>query len=515
MMGVLFTLKSIVSKRDKTPCGAFRKYADSYLVYTSTCDGYDNKATYYEGGAIYLVGPGTVSSCNFTGNTAVLNGGAIQVRKGSVENCNFVNNAACYGGAIYLNDGCVENCNFVNNSATKRGGAIEGRSAVINTNCNFINNTANDYGGAGYFWDMDECSVENCNFINNKATGDNSGGGAVYFDRFGTATNCAFVNNTANNGSAICLKSGGSLDNNWWGSNNPDFVNLINEGIVPSSYVVLNVSADSQSIDQEFKVKLNYTFLRNGTSDVLSLPSRYISLSTTGGQLDDTSGYMINGKFSTEFSSDTGGDYEITAIVDNQDVKINVMVKSNFDPDVNITRFIVGFNDLTGDYLENPPYVVQVIGDDGNPVGEGETVRVVFDGFYYDLKTNATGHVVRTIGLAPGMYTVKTYYKGYNTIATVFVVNQILKVTSGTLKKTAKSYTLKATLKSSNGKALANKKVKLTFKGKTYKVFTNSKGVASKRITVSVIKTLKSGKTYILQARYVNDIAKGKIKVVK
>ena len=180
-----------------------------------------------------------------------------------------------------------------------------------------------------------------------------------------------------------------------------------------------------------------------------------------------------------------------------------------------VPRLIVVSGDLTADYLENPPYVVQAIGDDGNPVGEGEVVQVIFAGFGYNLTTNASGHVVRTIGLAPGMYAVKACYEGYNTTATVFIVKQVLKVTSGTLKKTAKSYTLKATLKSSNGKALAGKQVKLTFYGKTYTVKTNSKGVASYTIKTGVIKKLKAGKTYVIKARYVNDIVKGKIKVVK
>ena len=89
-----------------------------------------------------------------------------------------------------------------------------------------------------------------------------------------------------------------------------------------------------------------------------------------------------------------------------------------------------------------------------------------------------------------------------------------MKVTSGTLKKTAKSYTLKATLKSSDGKALAGKEVTLTFNGKKYTVTTDSKGVASYTIKSSVISKLKAGKTYTLYARYVNDVVKGKIKVV-
>ena len=179
-----------------------------------------------------------------------------------------------------------------------------------------------------------------------------------------------------------------------------------------------------------------------------------------------------------------------------------------------VPRLIVVSGDLTADYLENPPYIVQAIGDDGNPVGANVTVRIVFAGFYYDMQTNATGHVVRTIALAPGQYAVRGEYAGYKTEQTVFTVKQVLKVTSGTLKKTAKQYTLKATLKHTDGRVIAGATVKLTFNGKTYTAKTNSKGIASYTIKSSVISKLKAGKTYELKARYVNDIVKGKIKVV-
>ena len=233
--------------------------------------------------------------------------------------------------------------------------------------------------------------------------------------------------------------------------------------------------------------------------------------------------FTIDGK-TLKATTDADGIARVSAnltLANNTDTVYNVVV-TNPDTLENTTatttivaRLIVISGDLTGDYLENPPYVVQAIGDDGAPVGENETVRVVFAGFGYDLKTNATGHVVRTINLAPGMYAVKACYKGYNTTQTVFMVNQILKVTSDTLKRTAKSYTLKATLKSSNGRPIAAKDVILTFAGKTYNVTTNAKGIASTKLSSAIIKTLKAGKTYTLQARYVNDIAKGKIKIIK
>ena len=178
-----------------------------------------------------------------------------------------------------------------------------------------------------------------------------------------------------------------------------------------------------------------------------------------------------------------------------------------------VPRLIVLSGDLTGDYLCNPAYVVQAIGDDGNPVGAQEFVTIMFAGFHYDRVTNESGIVERTIGLAPGMYAVYAVYKGYKSPQTVFVVKQVLKVSSGTLKKTAKKYTLKATLKYSNGTAIKGKVVKFTFNGKTYSVKTNSKGVASYTIKSSVIKKLKAGKTYVVKARYVNDIVKGKIRV--
>ena len=740
--------------------------------------------TYDSGGSIKIKRDGSV----IDGNGAVIDMAGSTIRafevsasSATIKNLTIknVNLNMGSGGAIFFDrTATVENCNFINNSAPIHGGAIEFEYSGTVVNCNFTSNHAS-LGGAVYFLGGYRGRVTDCNFDSNSA----NKGGAIYSYGNPSITNSTFVNNNAENCSAIYFADdSGNADDNWWGSNDPNFSNLIN-GVSPSSYVVLNVTADAQSITQDSKTKLNYAFYRNGTGEVWVVPSRAISLSTTGGQLDDTSGYLVEGRFSTQFGSDEKGDYEITAQVDNQNVKIgvNVILKPNpvinvaskdvtypsdvivtvssnaggvysirisdkikyfyldanapsdvpisglgvneegytivvsfggndeYAPAVNdkvkvkvlrndtppapkatvlgvvasvsdkdvvisitltdvdgnkltkvvtvkvgnevanvnvtngegfltlsdlkigtytadvtfagddvyanssastqfdikeatviadnikrgvnsqydyyatlvdangkaiegreitftiagkeykattgvdgiakvsagltlvngtdtvynvvvtnpdtlenvtatttiVPRLIVVSGDLSADYLENPPYVVQAIGDDGNPVGENETVNVVFAGFGYDMLTNATGHVVRTIGLAPGMYAVKASYKGYNTTATVFTVNQILKVTSDTLKKTAKSYTLKATLKSSKGKAIAGKEVKLTFKGKTYIVTTNANGIASKKINSTIIKTLKAGKTYTLQARYVNDIVKGKIKVVK
>ena len=80
------------------------------------------------GGAVHFSSEGTVTNCNFTGNKAINDGGAIWMSSGSVENCNFTDNKATgsnsRGGAVhFLNTGTVSNCNFADNSAS-HGGAI-------------------------------------------------------------------------------------------------------------------------------------------------------------------------------------------------------------------------------------------------------------------------------------------------------------------------------------------------------------------------------------------------------
>ncbi|WP_298523728.1 Ig-like domain-containing protein [uncultured Methanobrevibacter sp.] len=242
----------------------------------------------------------------------------------------FKNGINREGGAIYMRGGNVTNCTFTGNNATgdstSAGGAIYCLFYTNVTNCNFTGNTAQYRGGAMYF--MRGGNVSDCTFTGNTA---NWWGGAIRLETAdntkGTVINCAFVNNSAQYGKVI--SSSGvleSVDNNWWGSNDPDWNELINKGGIPSTYAVLNGSADSETIKPGYNAKLNYTFYMNGTANVLSIPSRPIELSATGGHLDDDTGYLVNGEFSTEFSSDALGEFEITATVDNQEVKLTETV---------------------------------------------------------------------------------------------------------------------------------------------------------------------------------------------
>ena len=220
----------------------------------------------------------------------------------AIKNLIFKNLNGDGAGVITFSGGrgLIANCTFENNHDSSGVGAIlvAMTDHVRITNCTFVNNVGNKSGAIYIDDDCRECIVENCTFIDNSAS---SGKSAI----------------GGNIGSV-------SINDNWWGSNNPNWQDLI-DAHEPERYAVLICSINTTTITVGSKAKLTYAFYRNGTADRLSLPARQIKLSTTGGDLDKTSGDLIN-EFSTEFSSDTPGYYEITATVDNEIIKISVYV---------------------------------------------------------------------------------------------------------------------------------------------------------------------------------------------
>ena len=144
----------------------------------------------------------TIKNMTIINANYMMQGGAICfTEEGTVTNCNFINNHAPKGGAIYFfRGGEVSNCNFTNNTATSgSGGAIyvENREFIV-TNCNFTNNIAEGgSGGAIYYNNESRGNLIGSSFKDNKATGQESYGGAVYFNNGGNVTNCRFIDNMA------------------------------------------------------------------------------------------------------------------------------------------------------------------------------------------------------------------------------------------------------------------------------------------------------------------------------
>ncbi len=166
--------------------------------------------------------------------------------------------------------------------------------------------------------------------------------------------------------------------------------------------------------------------------------------------------------------------------------------------------------DISVDYLGGSYFTAQVLSADGHAV-VGETVKFTIAGKTYTIKTDANGIAKLKINLIPNKYSIVTEFNAKKVKNTV-TVKQVLKVYSLTVKKTAKSFTLKASLKI-NGKMVKGKVITFKFMGKTYKVKTDSKGIAKKTLGKTIIKKLKIGKTYTVKALYCKTSVKTTLKV--
>ena len=181
-----------------------------------------------------------------------------------------------------------------------------------------------------------------------------------------------------------------------------------------------------------------------------------------------------------------------------------------------IVKRLIDNHDITMDFVDGHEYVVRAIGDDGKPVGEGEVVAFRVNKVNYVGITDSDGYARLKINLNPKTYTIVAQYRAFK-VSNTIVVKQTLKLVKKNIKvkKSANSFKIKATLKWTNGKAISGKQLTIKFNGKTYKVKTNSKGLAQVTIKKSVIKKLKAGKKYSYSVKYLTNTVKGTVTVSK
>ena len=181
---------------------------------------------------------------------------------------------------------------------------------------------------------------------------------------------------------------------------------------------------------------------------------------------------------------------------------------SNVSSTIDVSKTITA-KDITKYYKGSTQYSATFLDAYGNPLANTD-VKITVNGVSYTKKTNANGVASLAINLKPGTYKVvavnpATGYsltKNFKILSTISAKN-ISKVYTDNRKFTATFY-------KSNGKVLANKKVKFKINGKTYKVKTNSKGVASLSL-----KNLKKGKYKIISYNKDGLTKTNKVKVVK
>ena len=143
--------------------------------------------------------------------------------------------------------------------------------------------------------------------------------------------------------------------------------------------------------------------------------------------------------------------------------------------------------DLTKYYKQSKDFKVRVYGADGK-LAVGKYVKFTIDKKTYSVKTDKKGYATLKINKKPGKYTITTQYDSVKVKDKITVKTTL--ITKNMSKKAKKTASFKVKVLKSNGKVFAKKVVKINFKGKTYKIKTDKKGIA----TFKLPKNLKVGK---------------------
>ena len=158
-------------------------------------------------------------------------------------------------------------------------------------------------------------------------------------------------------------------------------------------------------------------------------------------------------------------------------------------------------------YSKNNKYTVKILNPISDSVGKGINVTFVFNGKKIKVKTDENGYASFKLNSQPGNYVVKIYAgnitsKNKITVKPLFKTNNINKI-----YKKSKKFTIK--IIKQKGRSISKQIVKITFKGKNYKIKTNSQGIA----IFNIPKNLKIGK-YIIKTSYNGCSVKNKITVI-
>ena len=459
-------------------------------------------------------------------------GGAICIA-GAAENSMFtgdyVLNSALAGGAIFVYGMEIPRLKMVrpfNNNAIYShfvyNGAYEGGAILINAtsieneiNSNFISNNAMDEGIVSFYRESINDTISYCLFMNNQAK-------SIIYVESADGTN--ITRNILLNAVRtydIYHSSGSKLNanENWFGHNATNYKEfpLINGTAECSTWLFLNATANPNPVQYLGSSDVVFDLFRYNVAGSIGkynasiLEPVGLGITSTNGNVDknmSTFGDVI------KFSSN-GKKGIITASLANAQYSVEIKC---------VPR--ISASDLEMDYL-GANYRIQVFDEDGNPA-VGETVEITVHGITYVEKVDKDGYATLPIRLMPKTYAITSTFKGTTVTKTLKVKNTLKAKKSFTVKKTAKKLVLKATLKWSNGKAIAGKKVSFKFKGKIFTVKTNKNGIAKITFSVKMVSNkivkltfkknvvnLSLGKTYKMVVRYKNETAKSKLVVKK
>ena len=485
------------------------------------------------------------------------------------QNIDFVNGRSpgSYGdaGALWVYDGAkatAENCTFTNNHGTYRGGATHGDCTAIN--CTFTNNGVNGNKNEKDGGSMNRGTAIDCTFVNNHAGGC---GGAIFN---GTAVNCTFIYNSAQSGADVynteCDENCLFLDSAYLTAS--DLITTYNSGeklLFNFSAMVDDEEISFNNVNVEIKISQNgeeigtyraysgeergwIVTLEPGTYNAtLSVgPAEPANVTITVNKIDaeistsaEDISLFVGDESAVEYAlnpSDADGDIiftssnpEVVSVDSTGAIKalsegtVTITISLSSDhynaPDATVNVEIsrktpeLTATSVTTTYNVNKDLVITLKDEKGEALS-GEEVTVDLNGTK-TYTTDENGQVkIATGSLVPNTYNVKIsfagndYYLGSDATAEVTVKKATPKMTASaktfTFEDKTKKYTV--TLKDNKGNALKNTKVTLKVNGKTYTATTNSKGVATFKLSdITKGKKLTKKATYNAVISFAGD----------
>ncbi|SDA63399.1 Ig-like domain-containing protein, partial [Methanobrevibacter millerae] len=194
--------------------------------------------------------------------------------------------------------------------------------------------------------------------------------------------------------------------------------------------------------------------------------------------------FNINGVFYNRTVEENGraklninleqGNYIITSM--------NTVTGENAANNVTVIARLVENSDLVKYYRNASQYTVKVIGDDGKPVGAGETVSFNVNGVLYNRTTDESGIATLNINLHPGDYIITAEYKDCR-VSNNITVLPVLNATDLT-KKYGTSDQFVVNLVNGTGAPYAEQIVSFNINGVFYKGVTDSAGQAKLNINL-------------------------------
>ena len=192
----------------------------------------------------------------------------------------------------------------------------------------------------------------------------------------------------------------------------------------------------------------------------------------------------INGVWYTRKTDNSGiarmninlnpGEYILTAT--------NPVTGEKHTTQINVLPNIIGGKDLRKFYRNDSQYVVQIIGDDGKPVGSGVSVSFNINGVFYTRTTDSNGYAKMNINLRPGEYIITGEYKGYRTSNKISVLPILSSNDLYMYYRDGSKFEVK--LLDGQGRMFPNQKVEFNINGVFYTRTTDNDGVARLNINL-------------------------------